>query len=291
MNDETIAQFLAEIDKYPQMWDSIEARAVFAEKQEVHYLLGLYCTFSYGLLPQKDVLFESPSLAIVKEIYPFSQLRGLLEGLQSGEVPLAARTVKVDGFSQFGVNSWAGGGQGWINTAYPYVLLHSTGKSVREVVSEDHITKQLLAYGYRDIYSLAQEKVGFQVGGAYSTQIRVIAPVFFEASAAFVGDNLRLALRCWPSIEVADLSASYEVVVNRLGKRETQRGKANLSDSTRSEEEVGYSLVKQLNLPPEVESAMVWVFHKTRSEPMYALHVTKARRFVQIRLGELLALS
>ena len=275
MEDEIFSRFLNEADKYPQMWDSLEAKALFADKNGVPILLGLYCTLSSGLIPQSDVVFESMGLTMVKEVLPLSQLRELLAGLQSGQIPLAGRNVKVEGFTQFGLNSWAGGGQGWIDTTYPYVVLHSNGKSTRELVNEDDIMKQLLAYGYRDIDTLSQEKLGFQVGRAYLTQIQIIAPIFLEARATFTDNKLRLVLRCWPSLKVSDLSASFEQIVNMFGKRESKRSRLDLSDSFRLEEGIGFSLVKEMDLLPQIESVIMWVFHATRSDPMYALRVTK----------------
>ena len=276
-NVETVAfeEFWTEVQKYPSMWDSIELKAVAAEKGGSAYLLGLHCTLSSGLTPGAEVLFDAPNMFMVRQVEPFSRLPKLLEQMVNGQITLANRAVNVEGFVRYQRTIRRGNGHGWVDIEYPYVLLYAHGKSGSELANEDDLSRMLLSYGYQDIPSLTQEKLGFQVGSNYSTRVYFIAPIYLEATAAFVDDRLRLALRCGSSIDMEDLSASYEVTLNSLGKRETSPGKIELGDAMRLDEAVGYSVVMDIDLPTQAESAIIWVFHTSRNEPLYALRVEK----------------
>lgn len=274
MKNEAFDKFFEEIGKYPSMWDSLELKAVGGVKGESLCLLAFSCTLSEGLRPSQEILFESPDLIIAKEIRPLTELHAIVGGLRNGSVAIGGRALVADGFTRFECRTW-GGGQGWVDTKYPYILLHSGGKSVSELVDEAAIERKLEQWGYRCLWDLSQEKVGFPVGGAYLSQIRFIAPIYLEADAKFTNDHLRLILRCWPSLNVEDLSAGYEVTLNYSGIRKVERGKLNFVDASRINDIVGFTLVKELDLLPQAESAIIWFFHTSRSEPLYTLRVLK----------------
>jgi hypothetical protein len=275
MNSSAFEQFLEQIAKYPSMWDCLELKVVGATKGESLFLLGLSCTLCVALHPSREVLFETPELVMVKEIKPLAELQGILSNLSGGSVLVSDRLFVADGFTAFECRMWGGGGQGWIDMAYPYVLLYSTGKSVRELVDDSAIHRSLEQWGYRYIWDVSQEKVGFPVGGAHVSHVRFIAPVYLEANAAFVDDHLRIVLRCSPPLKTEDLSAGYEITLNYLGNRQVQRGKLDFLDASRIEDAVSFTLVKELDLLPQAESVFIWLFHSSQKDPLYALRVLK----------------
>jgi len=275
MSEVAVDQFLEEIGKYPAMWDCLELKAVGANKGESLLLLALSCTLCAALHPAKETLFETPNLVMVKEIRPLSELRITLSNLSNGDVTVADRAFSVEGFTLFECRTWGGGGQGWVDTNYPYVLLYSTGKSVQELVDESNIHRSLQQWGYRYIWDVSQEKVGFPVGGSYISQIRFVAPIYLEAEAAFVDDRFRIVLRCWPSLKIEDLSASYEITLNYFGKRQVERNKLDFLDALRMDDAVSFNLVKELDLMPQVELVFIWLFHVSRSEPLYTLRILR----------------
>ena len=272
---EAFDQFRGEVEKYPSMWDSLELKAVAAAKDGSFYLLGLHCTLASDPRPGTELLLDTPELFMVRQVEPFARLWSLMEEVATGEITLATRTVRVEGFTHYERTNWSGNGQGWVDLSYPYVLLHAYGKSASHLVSEPDISRMLLSYGYRDIASVAQEKLGFPVGSNYSTRVYFVAPIFLDASAAFDAERLRLVLSCSPSINMGDLSASSEATMNFDGKRETRRGKIELADAVRADESLGYSAVTEIELLPQAESAVIWVFHPSREEPLYALRTEK----------------
>jgi len=275
IGEEAFREFWSEVEKYPSMWDSLDLTAVAAAKDDSYYLLGLHCTLSSGLTPGTEVLFDTPDLFMVRQVEPYARLWSLLEEVASGEITLATRTVRVEGFGHYQRTNWRGNGQGLVGLTYPHVLLYAHGKSTSDLVSEADISRMLLSFAYRDIASLSREKLGFPVGGSYMTRVYFIAPILLEASAAFVGERLQLTLKCGPSVHVSDLRASSEVTHQVRGKRETTRQKIDLAHADRVEERVGYSLARDIDLPSQAESAIIWVFHASRDEPLYALRVEK----------------
>ncbi|MEW6142467.1 MAG: hypothetical protein AB1597_04825 [Chloroflexota bacterium] len=275
MNSSAFEQFLEQLARYPSMWDCLELKAVGATKGESLFLLALSCTLSVALHPSREVLLETPELIMVKEIKPLTELRSVLNGLTSGSVLISDRPFVADGFTAFECRMWGGGGQGWVDTTYPYVLLYSTGKSVRELVDDSAIYRSLEQWGYRYLWDVSQEKVGFPVGGAHVSHIRFIAPIYLEANAAFVDNHLRIVLKCSPSLKTEDLSAGYEITLNYLGNRQVQRGKLDFLDASRLEDAVSFTLVKELDLLPQAESVFIWLFHSTQKDPLYALRVLK----------------
>jgi len=275
MSDEAFREFLNEAEKYPLMWDSFELKAVGATKNESLYLLGLSCTLSVALHPTHEILFQTPDLLIVKEAKALTELQSIINSVSSGSVTVAGHTFIIDGFTNYECRIWGGSGQGWLDILYPYILLQYVGKPVREVIDESSLHRELEQWGYRCIWDLTQEKIGFQVGGAYSTQMRFVAPIFVEASGAFVNDNLRLVLRCSPSLKTDDLSAGYEVALNYFGNRQTERGRLDFLDATRIEDGVSFTLVKELPLLPQAESTVAWLFHSSRADPLYTLRIIK----------------
>ena len=279
MENQAFEEFFAEVEKYPAMWDSLELMAVAGERDGSLHLLGLHCTLSSDLVPGSEVLFDTSQLIMVRQVEPLARLRKVLNQVANGKLALGSRTVRVEGFARYEHRKWRGNGQGLVDTQYPHMLLYSHGRSVSQLVSESEISTMLLSYGYQDLAELTQEKLGFPVGSNYSTGAYFIAPIFLEAKACFADDRLRLELRCSPSISREDLRASCEITINSLGKRETNRDKIDLSDADRLDESMGFSLVKELDLLPQAESAMVWVFHTTRTEPLYALRAEKPASF------------
>ncbi len=212
---------------------------------------------------------------MVKEVMPLTTLQSILNSLSTGLVFVSDKSFAANGFTSFECRMWSGGGQGWIDSKYPYILLHSSGKSVGELVDEAAIHRSLEHWGYCSIWDVSREKVGFPVGGAYASNVRFIAPIYLDANAEFVNDNLRVVLRCWASLSVSDLSASYEATVDYMGKREVKRDKFDFSEASCINEEVGFTLVKEIDLLPQVESVVLWLFHTSRSEPLYTLRVLK----------------
>lgn len=277
MEKQSPDRFLAEVAKYPSMWDSIELKFVGAKRGDSICLLGLQGTLSTNTSPPayKELLFETPDVVMIREIVPITELSNLMQGLMGENATIGSTPVTLEGFSQFDCRQWGGGGKGLLSTQYPYVLFYSYGKSVSELVSESDIGNKLLQWGYRSLRELCQEKLGFPVGGGNSTRIELIMPIYLSAEADFVDTQLRLVLRCHPSLTISDLSASYEMSLEVLGKQETKRGAINFSERDRMQEGFGYSLVNQTDLLPQVKSAMIWVFHRSRNEPMYALSVRK----------------
>ena len=69
------------------------------------------------------------------------------------------------------------------------------------------------------------------------------------------------------------------MTLNVSGSRQSLLDSIDLSDAARLEEPVGFSLVKELDLPPQAESTTIWVFHTTRQEPLYALRAAKPATF------------
>ncbi len=271
-------RFLAEAAKYPSMWDAIDIRFVGAKRGDSICLLGLQGTLSTNTNSPtyKELLFETPDVVMIRETVPITELSNLIQDLTGESATIGSTPVILEGFSLFECRQWGGGSLGLISIKYPYVLFYSYGKSVSELVSESDIVNKLLQWGYRSLRELCQEKLGFPVGGGNSTRIELIMPIYFNAEADFVDSKLRLVLRCHPSLTVSDLSASFEVSLDVSGRQETKRGTVSFSEKDRIQEGFEYSLVNQVDLQPQVKSAMVWVFHRSRNDPMYALYVRKS---------------
>lgn len=272
METKAVGEFFTEVGKYPNMWNSVELKAVVANKfGEPFRLVGLRGTLSEDADFSSEVLFETPDIVIVTERKPIRELQQLLDGLTQGEISIKGKALKVEGFSSFRCVNFAAG-KGWDDTEYPYILLDSTGKSVSEIVELGAIEGRLLSWGYHSLEALTREKVGFPVGGSYSITSRIVAPILLHAEASFVNDSLRLALRWHHSLKANDISASYEV---GSGTATTQRGKFQLGGATQGDQGLTYSVEVEAKLPQEAQRATIWVFHPSRSDPLYSLVVAK----------------
>lgn len=277
MGNEAFQAFLDQVRKYPGMWDSIALRVVAARKGDTFFLLGLRGTLSVGEVEGVDVLFSTPDVILFQESRRASDIEQLLASLEQGTIELGDTPMQVDGFGRWKCQEFAGGGQSWVDEPLPHTMLHVAGRQVHEVADETDIDRRLRPWGYSSLQELCLDRLGFPVGRAYLTQIQFIMPIFLEASASFVEDQLRIELRYHCSLRLDDLRASYVLTGQRNGGHAPSRGQLRFSRPQNLEDQPGFCRASaEETLASDVTGATAYVFHTSREDPLYTLRAVKA---------------
>ncbi len=264
--DRIIAAFKEETEPYRASWRSVQVKVVGATQGDTWTLLGLQANLSYEEGFGLDITFDDPKLIMLTYSFETKALESFLDALGSGCITVAGRELQVIGFGQGKCDKYRKNQHGLLSQEFPYVLLSFYGKSVRELVEENDLDDTLRRWGHDSLYEASGEFLGFPVGGANSTCILLLAPIYILGSARFVGQELQVSVTHHEAINRADIGVSFEAIAERSAP--PLRGKLPLSPSALEHLSDFQNDTASIRVPEETRSATVRVFHKEKPDPV-----------------------
>lgn len=260
---------------YRRMWETIEARICALKKEESYHLLSTRIFLTAEEFESRRVLVEHESLDIAMwmERIPISYLDELLYQLRDAKtLTIGERSLNLNMYensTEWGCEKYSGRYRGYLELEYPYITLHTNATSLDKIDWND-IEKQLNRFGYNSLRETAFENLGFHVGGAYTPQIVLAAPIYLKLKGMNVQNNsLVVSVESHNSAVLADMSLSYEIKYEQDEKIKTLNQRVSFSESDIREHEGRFQVLKkEINADGKIVEARTWLHDKWTTEPI-----------------------
>lgn len=219
-----IEEYKQEINKYQTFWKSIEILTVIGKQDDIWTLLALRVFFNERYYQNEicDRLLQTPNICMFKEIKHSKYIDTLLECLKTKQLKIADVDVRVDDFRFDWSRSRKTSNPFELKINWPIIWLSGHGKSVKDLINEKQINKELNQLGYGTLFEESKDILDFNVGGAISTHISFIAPVYIRIDEGTLkGDHLTVKVKTHSSISLKDVrivSPAYKGKVFPLNK-------------------------------------------------------------------------
>lgn len=260
---------------YRGMWETIEARICALRKDGSNNLLSMRVFLTPEENSSGRVLVEHPGLDVVMWIEKVSigHLDELLSQLRDERtLTIGRRLFTLEAFenSVWNCDKYSGRYRGYLELEYPYILLHTSGKSFNEVANWSDLDKQLHRYGYSDLGSTAQENLGFPVGSAYLTQITIAAPIYLNFKSVEAQDNLlKVSIESHDSVVLENMTLGYEIKYEKDGKVKTLNQSTSFNKGNIVEHVDRFqTLRKEKQVNGRITEARIWLYEKWTTEPI-----------------------
>jgi hypothetical protein len=218
-----IDNFLTNLKKYPDMWDSLELRIVAKKESDSYVVLGMQGMFLRDALPIFEVLLDLDEVVLFRKIISINDQRLIefLNELKNDIIKIDDLTLKLNNFwrytSQIGDKYY----HNYLNIdlSWPCLGLMSVGnKSVREIINEEITNSQLLEWGYRDLESASSNLINIAIGGSRYPLIYLIAPIYVKSQFEFKDGTLSATVKFHKSVDKEDLLITYNTNENKPGR-------------------------------------------------------------------------
>ena len=202
----SIEEYEQEIEKYKIFWKSIEISTVIGKQEGKWILLGMQVSFSERHYSKDvcDILLQTPSIRMVKEIKDVKYINDLFNGLKSKSLKIANLDTEVDEFD-FG---WGRSKKKYnpmdIEIDWPIIWLRGYGSS-KDLINE-RVDKELNQLGYEALSEESKDNLGFYVGAGYGTHIYFIAPIYIRIdSGTLKGNKMGVKVLSHNSVPLDDI--------------------------------------------------------------------------------------
>lgn len=260
---------------YRKMWKSIEARICALKKDNSYDLLSARIFLSANEIEKRRVLVEQDGLDIAMwiENIPINHLDELLCQLRDSKMlSIGERNLNLNLYensTEWACEKYSGRYRGFLELEYPYIALN-TGATKIDQIDWNTIEKQLNRFGYENLHKTAFENLEFYVGGAYTPQIILAAPIYLKINGLKPKDSsLKVCVESHNSVALADISLSCEIKYEQNDKITTLNKRVEISNSAITENNDSLEvIVKEINAGGWIAEARVWLHDKWTSEPI-----------------------
>lgn len=301
-------QFRERIEQLPCMWTHIRLRAVLGRVNEDWVLLGLHgdliCEEPQTILDLSDVSIPE-TVKLVEDIRPFSDLDGILTGIENGEIVLSeipvtltsfrgSRTIFVRGHYEDHLIPSDVSAR-WTD-CWPSIVLSIGGSSLEAIGFDEKAVDRELAsgdYDHQALYELTRDAIGFQLGGAVMPHIYMVAPVYLTLSSGISTQKIAVAVKCHKVTVPSDIC----VRITELG--ESQRFRRSIPAKAMDSEAYGIwkNHTQNIKRPEGVTSIVMRLIYRDEhidrnfqslgkaTEPSYFVGLWQNVKFADSLLG------
>jgi hypothetical protein len=272
-----INQFSGTTTPYRGMWKSIEAKVCALREGQSYQLLSTRMFLTAEETENRRLLVEREGLEVVMwtERIAISHLDELLLQLRDantldlGEVSL--RLGFYEKSTEWFVQKYSGRYTGYVRLESPYLTLETNGSSL-ESVNWNQIEVRMNRFGYDGLIKTANQQLGFSIGGGYTPQIMLVAPIYLRFKTVTAqNDSLTVLVEFHQAERLTDVSLSYEIRYELDGKMQVLNDKVGFTDADIIERQDNFFLLKkEIKTGGRISEARAWLYEKWTTEPIDA---------------------
>lgn len=265
--------FVTHCTKFSALWRSVRFGVLAANGSKGHQLLGLHATFgNYALEePLTDSLTGLPGEpSAIRGVMSAHDFMSIIREMDKGEFRIGGRNIGCAHFSSPDQLFLRATGQEYLRSPdltkqwskrWPSLFLRKYGPDVTSLgFDEISLNTQLQRgkYSFPGLFYFSLEKIGFPVGGARSTQVELLAPIYVSLSANMFPSQLGIQVDADTSIRPDSFFAKVWHGAYREGINEVvEFGDARVLQTAQAEGRPLRTLGKTISVPELLGQALV----------------------------------
>lgn len=273
MTETSFEGFADQCTKFSALWSSVKFGILGGRGSKGHQLLGLHATF--GNLPieesHKDALSDVPGQPVaICGVMALEYFIRIIQQMDKGRLRIKGRTFECTSFSSPDQLVLRAKGQenlrspdlvkGWARP-WPALFLRRYGPDTSSLGIDEVSLNTALRHGrypYGGLFYFSIDKLGFGVGGAHSTQIEILAPLYISLFAELAPTKLSILVEADTSISSGTFFAKVWHGAYRDGISQViEFEDAEIVKTSKVEDRSLRTLAKSLEVPPSLGQAVI----------------------------------